>query len=141
MGDHYEDNILRMVGVRPAYQANPIPVGAIPDRGTQVIKSGAVTGDTVVIHTVDVAKTFYLSHYNLHSANHSGAARDGNLLVTNASDTHQYYIARIYMDNDISDVISGSFMPPLEIPAGWKIWIMASDTLCDSVGTIHGYEM
>ena len=51
---------VRMLGVLPSQGADPIPVGKIPDGGTQKAIDGSVNNETLTLITVTIGKTFYL---------------------------------------------------------------------------------
>lgn len=124
----------------PGPNAGPIPVGKIPDDGTQVILSGSELNSGSIIHTVDSEKTLYLCHYQVQTVNWSAGVADTYLQVDNASDLHQYYIVRHYMRVDGNILSSHGFFPPLEIPAGYKVRLESDAASCMIFATIHGYE-
>lgn len=141
MADHYEHNIPRMVGVRPAHNADPIPVGKIPHLGSQLVRGTHADNNTVIIHTVTIAKTLYLSLAVHTIQNYSGASGNSDFYVTNAEDAVQYYFSRLASLDDYGHGVSLPFLPPLEIPAGYKIIVNSSGATVVANVFLHGYEM
>ena len=135
-----EANEVRMLGVLPSRGADPIPVGKIPDGGTQVVESGTAQNETVVIHTVDTDKTLYLSVAGLCASNTSEAAGTTHLFVTDGDDTEMYALSYARMPANWCFSDQRCFSPPLEIPTGWKIKVDSSAVDVLGYGFIHGYE-
>lgn len=131
---------VRMLGVLPSQGADPIPVGKIPDGGTQIIKDGAVADGLQVVHTVTSGKTFYLSTAYGANYNTSGGAGYVQILVTDDEDATQYLLLRLRLAADGSISETMSFLPPLEIPAGYKIKINSDAANVAGYALIHGYE-
>jgi len=136
-----EQNKVRMVGVIPSGDADPIPVGKIPDGGTQVLKYNTAENATTIIHTVTAGKTLYLS-----------ATTIGMRFLAEVSGPFELYLRD---ENDLNAVIiftssrvtndgfccGQSFCPPVEVPALWDICIYASGAGLRAYGFIHGYEV
>lgn len=132
-------NQARMIGVLPSQGADPIPVGKIPDDATQIAKSHVVQNGEVIIHTVTAGKIFYLTHYSF-TPNSSVAGKYAQLRVRNDSDVVQYTITMVLFDAAGQATVPGTFIPPLEIAAGWDIFLYSNDGGTDARGFIHGYE-
>jgi len=134
-------NEVRMFGVLPSQGADPIPVGKIPDLGTQIAKDGVAQAATTVIHTVTTGKTLYLDGITFSCYNETESPESGSLMVTNASDSTQYYLFTGQIPAHDTKLGSGCFPTALEIPAGWKIKLHSAGTDVFSRAFIHGYEM
>lgn len=129
----------RTVGVLPFYDADPIPVGKIPDGGTQVRKSDVADNVTKVLHTVTAGKTLYLSFFTLRAVRN--VDNYGYLAVRNTSDVIAYYIACVdSYTSTPGNSITGTLLPPLEITAGWDIILHSPAVGMIINGFIHGYE-
>lgn len=137
--DTVEDK-LRMVGVLPSVNAGPIPVGKIPDGVTEVKVSGTANNETTTIHTVTAGKTLYLSFWTLDYSNESGATSYCSLQVDNGSDVLQYRIANPRCPDGGYNDFSGNMIPPMEIPAGYKVKLVSTDENMYARAFIHGYE-
>ncbi len=135
-----EKNLVRMLGVLPSQGADPIPVGKIPDGGTQVAKYALSNGAETLIHTVTDGKTLYLSALAFSIRNVSGSDAQGHMWVTDADDGTQYYFFNIQALDNTGPLGSISFPTPLEIPAGYKIKVKSSQVDAKATGFIHGYE-
>lgn len=136
-----EANEIRMSGVLPSQGADPIPVGKIPDDGTQQIQYDNAINETTTIHTVTTGKTFYLSAALFSGQNLSGGNETVTFFVTNAADSIQYYFWITRVLNEEGFAVSASFLPPLEVPAGWKFKLTSAAANMKIYGTIHGYEV
>lgn len=64
----------------------------------------------------------------------------GSLYVTNASDTIQYYFSYAQLNDGSNTSNSLPFLPPLEIPTGYKIKVESSGDNLYISAFIHGYE-
>lgn len=135
-----ETNQVRMVGVVPARNADPVPVGKIPDDGTQVAVQGLAANQTTTIHTVTAAKTLYLSLAAVGVRNNNAANQSVYLRVTDGVDALQYDLFGFSVAASQGASDSHSFMPPLEIPAGWKLKVISADADVRAHAFIHGYE-
>lgn len=136
-----EKDTVRIFGVLPSQGADPIPVGKIPDGGIQVAKSNLIVNNTVIIHPVTADKILYLSALSFSSYNASGGVVQGTFFVTNADDALQYTFFTVLIPDDRGPSDAMGFMPPLEIPAGYKIKITSDTANFWIYGFIHGYEM
>lgn len=135
-----ESSEVRMLGVIPSKGADPIPVGKIPDGGTQVVKSDEIADTSAILHTVTTGKTLYLSHFTLCATRHVAAS--GFLAVRDGNDSQVYVISYVQSYTSTQGMaVSGSFLPPLEIPAGYDVYLVSSDAGLFVNGFIHGYEM
>jgi len=124
----------------PTKGADPIPVGKIPDGSIQVAKSNSAADGAVIIHTVTALKTLYLTHYTIIFMFNNAAAKIGNLSVRDDEDAFQYDIAKSYVWQTFGVSISGNPTPPIEIAAGWDVFLQTDDANCIAYGFIHGYE-
>lgn len=134
-------NLVRTIGIIPTRNADPIPVGKIPDGGTQVAKEGSAAGADVIVHTVTSGKTLYLSACSLGIKNGLASTSSGYLGVRNASDTWQYMLLYTGVVANDGKTALLSFPIPLEIPAGYDIVANSSDADVQVYAFIHGYEM
>jgi len=134
-------NQLEMFGVLPSQGADPIPVGKIPDGGTQVVVSASPGVGTVLFYTVTAGKTLYLSLWVFSAYSENAARQNISFFVTNAADGFQWSLFNPSILPDTVMTKTAGFMPPLEIPAGYKIktTIDAADAPCRIF--IHGYEL
>ena len=122
-----EPNQARWQGVRPGH------------RGTQVTKSGEASNATVVVYTVTAGKVFYLTHYT--ASAFLSVNGDCVFFVTNAIDVVKYDLTKLtFRPLYGSPVVSGSFNPPLEIAAGWKIKVLSAAVNCYAHLFINGWE-
>lgn len=134
-------NQVRMIGVLPSEGADPIPVGKIPDDGTQIAVRGYVGAGTVEVHQVDGSKTLYLSAAVLSGFNIEAAGKYVSFAVTDGSDSLQYYIISHTMITASQFFLPLQWAPPLEINPGYKIKITASHANAPLNVFIHGYEV
>lgn len=120
---------------------SPIPVGKIPDGGTQVVV-GLIAQDQILdIYTVSDTKTLYLSNITVSIRNESGGVAGGYVRVRDQDDNWQYYIVSVAVPNNNSELVSISLCPPLEIAEKWDIAAYSSANNLRAVVFIHGYEM
>lgn len=136
-----ETNEVRMRGVIPARNAEPIPVGKIPDLATQVVKQSSASGATATIHTVTAAKTLYLNTVIFSIYNVQTNVATLWMGVTNDSDTVQYYFFYTSVTSKEPFAVPATFFPPLEIPAGWKVKVYSNVSNAIAYGFLHGYEV
>ncbi len=134
-------NEVRMIGVIPSQGADPIPVGKIPDDGTQIAKGNDAEDETKIIHTVTAGKTFYLSLIVFSHSNNAVSSQRGRMFVVDDGNNLQYYIVNTRCLTGDGKGFSIPFLPPLELVSEYAIKVV-SDT-ADSIiwGFIHGYEM
>lgn len=136
-----ETNRVKTIGVLPTQNAEPIPVGKIPDNGTQITEDAYRCTGTLNAYIVTAGKTLYCSLMVLTTRNNSGALSYYQLEVRNASDVQQYVLARESVPNATGVNIVIPFLPPLEVPAGYKIVIKTGDADHCIQLFVHGYEM
>jgi hypothetical protein len=98
--------------------------------GTQVNKSAAANNNTVDIHVVTAGKKFYLTRAGLNSY-----GPIGNFIVADAAGVEQYKILGVAP----STAENVPCLPPIEIPAGWKIQVQ-SLAAAIVVGYVGGWE-
>lgn len=135
-----ETNRVRMLGVLPSYGADPIPVGKIPDEGTQVLKSGDAENETAILYTVTAGKILYLSSlvFSLtFGADVSGHCR---VAIRDEDDLNPVDIINVTHRTYNGAGIPCSFCPPIEIPALWDIFLVSSIADLFVQCFIHGYE-
>ena len=137
---HKESNLANTVGVLPAVGASPIPVGKIPDGGTQVLKNGIAENTTDIIYTITTGKTLYLSAVTIgirFTAEVSGSAQ---LFLRDEDDLNAVIIFNLTRGANNGFCCGQSFFPPAEIPALWDICIYSNPAGIHAYGFIHGYE-
>lgn len=139
--DVKETNFINMVGVRPSQGAGPIPVGKIPDGGTQILKRRTIENAVSTIHTVTVGKTLYLSSVIISVRNTSGGP--GNILVRIKDDENGVVTYLVYTVSEDDKYICTpmAFLPPLELAAGWYIEGSSPAANIILIISIHGYEV
>jgi len=122
-----EPNEVLWRGVRPGH------------RGEQIAKYASANNATVILHTVTIGKTLFLTAVSFQAAT-TTAGKSGILLVRDTSDVEKYKLFNFYLTavGGLSDSLS--FNPPLEIPSGWDICIYSSATECVARTFIHGWE-
>lgn len=130
-----------MVGVVPANEAGPIPVGIIPDDGTQVAVSGSANNGYTTLRTVTAGKTLYLSAISLYVRNGSAGSRVGSLGVYTGVPVLVYNLLYFDLFTNTQHGKSLNMIPPVEVPAGYLVRIYSGDAALYSIGFIHGYEM
>lgn len=135
-----EPNRVRQWGALPSTDAGPIPVGKIPDLGTQIVLADTAENGTTVIHTVTAGKTLYLSAIFLN--NFAGAAAGGltYLFVTDSGDSEVYTLIMLRLPALGFASETNQFLPPLEIPAGYKLKVASSAASIVAYSFVHGYE-
>ena len=124
---HREPNQVNWLGVRPAHL------------GTQISKSVEdVNNTTAIIHTVTAGKTLFLVSCRL-MVTATGA---GSILlrVRDDEDTFLYTIDRFYAPINGTWSSPTYFFPPLEIPAGYDIFVLSSALNCFGHSHIFGWE-
>lgn len=135
-----ETNEARTQGIRPSKNADAIPVGKIPDQGTQVAVYDYASGTTVELHEVTTGETLYLSSAFLSARNASGGASSCEIHVTDGDNTEQYTIMLFSMADTLNEADTLNLLPPLEIPPGWKVKLKSGAANMHSYCFIHGYE-
>ena len=108
--------------------------------GTQVAKSATATNAIVIVYTVPSGKTLYLNSCSLNFL--ASAATVFYLGVRDTADVDQYYI--ITLTGAVATADTGhsmTFPIPLEIPAGWDIFVRSTTASGTAYGFIHGFEM
>jgi len=108
-------------------------------KGTQVTKRNAAVNATQIVHTVTTNKTLFLCFASFHYDD-TAVNGYGTMLVRDASDVVQYYIFDLNMRAVGQIMNSGSFNPPIEIPAGWDICVTSSLATGTASGFIFGWE-
>ena len=125
--NHREGNRIKWIGVRPAHD------------GTQVIKSAYKINGTEIIHTVTAGKTLYLKGFFFESSSSvSGVA--GALIVRNALDVLEYYLAYCYHRGASEKLAARDYSQPIEIPAGYDICIISGALTLEVLAEIDGWE-
>jgi len=132
---------LTSIQVEPKPNAGPIPVGKIPDGASQIIRTGQAINEISVFYTVSAGKVLYLAYYQVFLSNTSGASASLNLRIRDDGDVFWANIAFHYHPLDFVFGYSGNFMPPLEIPENYDIYVSSERPLTSIVAVIHGYEM
>lgn len=122
-----EGNRVKWVGVRPAH------------RGEQIVESGNISNDTVIVHTVTAGKILYLVTATF-SLSASVANERGSMQVRDTGDVEQYRIFSQHMRVTGSIMAAAHFNPPLEIPAGYDITILSEALTLVTYGFIFGWE-
>jgi hypothetical protein len=124
---HRETNRVKWVGVRPAHD------------GTQVTVDSFTSAGAAILYTVTAGKTLFLCHFTLECS--SGAVVSGaDFWVRNGADVIQYYLLRQRLAISRETIISPSFWPPIEIPAGWDIVMGVGVATTTEYAFIHGWE-
>ena len=136
-----EVNRARAAGVLPFANADPIPVGKIPDGATQVIKFSSAINAVAIIHTVTPDKTLYLTYFTCLCHNNAGVVRTLSLAVRNTLDVLRYFLVESYMLGNGYVPFTGSLLPPLEITGGDDIYVSSNGENSAITATIHGYEI
>lgn len=115
----------------------------VPRNGQAWVDKSVDFGNaTTVIHTVTAGKTLYLCHSFLGVQNATGANNAGKLFVTNAADVTQYELGVIRMGSGgLHHNSPNVYIPPIEIPAGYKVKAESPVALLKVSAFIHGYEV
>ena len=121
-----EGNRARWVGVRPGHH------------GEQVAISKEVTDATIIVYTVPAAKRFFLcdvgiSYYAAEAGTHFG------LGVRDDVDTLLYYLWYHTSNWATASETGRNFWPPIEIPAGYDVFIYSSGATRTVHAFIHGW--
>lgn len=113
------------------------PAGSI-----QVVESDERAGvGTTLVYTVTALKTLYLCSLGASDKNESGGSTRSHFFVANAADTEQYAFYRWRTLNNGGNGLPLTFVPPLEIPAGYKIKIECFAADASANLFIFGYEV
>jgi len=104
----------------------------------QVAVSDTATAATSITYTVPAGKEFFMTSWTL--AFTSTGTDKVALTVRNAADVDQYTIQKLGAETTLleSQGDSGNFIPPLRIPAGWDV-ILVAGTDIDGTCFIHGF--
>lgn len=122
-----EGNEIKFVGVRPGH------------RGTQIAKSNTKSNGGQIIHTVTAGQVLCLTYCNL-TAFATGAG-SGYFRVRDDEDALQYTI--IWVAFPVANKIFSLpvvLNPPLEIPAGYDIYVESQNAGITVYGFMHGWE-
>lgn len=125
--NYKETNQVKWLGVRPAHY------------GDQIIIDQSVVNGSVIVHTVTAGKVFYLENFLMRfwSANAGNNALVG---VRNVADVHQYVICQMKLGAGIGDNVGMSFRSPIEIPAGYDVYLTVSGVGSDGLCSVSGWE-
>jgi len=134
-----EPNQVKWRGIRPVEPREAIPVQPFGDFGTQITKSVYANNATKIIHTVSSGKSLYLCSVAL--SVFPTALGEGYIYVRDENDTTQYYILVTRRQENDGEMVSMTFNPPIQIPAGWDICVVSSATNFKLRGFIFGYEV
>lgn len=129
-----------MVGVLPSANADPIPVGKIPDGGVQVLKSENIRDGEVIIHTVSTGKILYWSTVALSASYLSDVTGNIQLYIRDENDVNTMTLHLVSCKAYEGVNVFGSFLPPIEISALWDIVLVSSVADLSARCFIHGYE-
>lgn len=122
-----EANQVKWVGIRPGHN------------GEQIAKHHVAVNTTAIIHTVTSGKTFYLSSAS-YMIYYTGAGF-AIMSVRDLSDVAVYHLGMGYKAaNDPTITLPISFPQPLEIPAGYDIYLQSLAADLHVFGFIHGWE-
>lgn len=116
-------------------------MGNIQDDGTHIVKSAEADNTEVTVHTVAAEKTLYLSAVICSIHNYSGGPMISRYTVTDSGDTIKYTFASFRTADDDSHAVSCNFIPPLEIPAGYKLKARCLAGNARANFFIYGYEV
>jgi len=122
-----ESNQVKWVGVRPGHN------------GTQVTKWGSADNETVILYTVTAGKILYLVHYTVFISS-DVADRWGFMGVRNDADVEQYRFSTGVFKQVGSIGFGVGLKYPIEIPAGWDIFLVSNSADSHINGFIHGWE-
>jgi len=135
-----EDNLVRAWGILPTQNADPIPVGKIPDGGTQyILQAGACNGISV-LHTVTAGKTFYLTGWSL--GIYTIASGYVYLIVRDHLDAIKFPLGYIYVvAGNVVPGLTGNLIPPMEVSENWDFAVSSSVADLTAISGVFGYEM
>jgi len=136
-----EVNETRMVGVLPSQGADPIPVGKIPDNGSQITRDEVAVNSAPTVHQVPSGKTGHITFALLTIRNSDTAIKTPRFFITNDSDVEQYSIQNQGVLPDTQHMIPMTFNPPLEVPSEYKVKVSSDDAALSVALFIHGYEV
>ncbi len=108
-----EANRARWVGVRPAHYGEQVAVSSVKSNGTQIV------------YTVPAGKVFHLCALGCVARETTGAS-GGTIGIRNAADVVQYQVFEHYPNFASIFTQSIPFNPPLEIPAGFDVYILST---------------
>ena len=122
-----EPNQVKWVGSRPGHN------------GTQVAEHGIANNAGVIFYTVTVGKTLYLTFYSF-SISTSGVTAESHFSIYTDGAVHYLYLHSVVPPAAWQNLCSGTFNPPLEIPAGYYFRLFASGVAATLQGSIVGWE-
>ena len=122
-----EPNQVRWVGTRPGHN------------GTQVIAGGTATNTVTILWTVTAGKTLHITYFSL--AMRSGAVTaECSISVRNGADVYQYSIVNIGTVASDHGELAAALSVPIEVPAGYDVYVASDSANLKAYGTIHGWE-
>jgi len=121
-----EPNQVKWIGSRPGHN------------GTKVAISGIANNAEVIIYTVPVGVVLYLTFYSFSISNSAAAAQSHFSIYTDGA-VHYLYLHSLVPPAIWQDICSGTFNPPLELPAGYYFRLFASGVATTLQGSIAGW--
>lgn len=109
-----------------------------PASATQIVKSASVQNNQVVLHTVTENKTFYLAASFISA--YLLAPGLACIYVWSNVGIPLYSLSHIPATATTAPFASMSFIPPLEIPAGYQIRIISQGAGLEVIALVFGYE-
>ena len=107
----------------------------------QIAKSASIINDAAIVHTVTAGKTFYLCAVTSTIDNKSGGNSWGGIRLRNVGDTYQFDFIIFQGDDPYANTDSLTFNPPMEIIAGWDVYIQSGGAGVMIYGFCYGYEL
>ncbi len=134
---HGEENEVKWRGVRPI---NGIR-GVWPARNAvRVHVDGVLSGiGTAIVYTVPVGKIFFMSNMAFTTRNSAASVTDPHITVRDDSDVQQYVLLMQYEQVIAASISAQSFMPAIEVLAGWDVCIIVTVGVGRGRAYLHGW--
>jgi len=134
-------DLTKVVGVLPVRDALPIPVGKIPDHGTQIMRDDIATNSDVEMYQVTGGKILYLTAFTLSIDNRSEGNAYVRLKITDSGDSLLYAFASVSAGPGSGNSMNLALSTPIEIASTYKIYCQSAYLLVTARGFIHGYQL
>jgi len=132
-----EPNPVRWRGVQPVEGIR----GIWPARNsTRIHEYGVVVGaGDGVIYTVPSGKIAFIASSQLSANNAAAASTIGRITVRDENDVNVYHIAMLAQGGAGGMEASGSYLPALEVKAGYDVYVNSSHANLTLRGLIFGW--
>lgn len=119
----------------------PIPVGKIPDGGTQILAYKETENETETVYTVTAGKTLYLCSVVVTIRNGSGGPVNVFVRILTDAALVKFYLIYSRVPDDAYISTPYLFFPPMELGPGWTFQADSEATNCKIMTSVYGYEI